>query len=151
METHLITGCAGFISKHLIQKLIKEKIKIIGIDNFLLGNKENIDFAVLTTKSAEFTYQLLKNLNLQPKMLYGHESGTKQNVLLQLSKDQRIKGFIEDRRDTLEAVLNTPGLGSIPCYLAGWGYLRPNDKMLMPSGIYLLETKNLMLPLANWH
>ena len=44
METHLITGCAGFISKHLIQKLIKEKIKIIGIDNFLLGNKENIDF-----------------------------------------------------------------------------------------------------------
>ena len=113
-------------------------------------NNEDIDFAVLTTKNAEFTSQLLKSLNLKPKLLYGHESGSKPNVLLQLSKDQKIKGFIEDRRATLETVLNTPGLSFLPCYLAGWGYLKDGEAKALPPNIYLLELKTFLTPLASW-
>ncbi len=111
---------------------------------------ESIEFGVLTTKSAEFTAELLDHLNLRPKLLYGHESGDKPRVLLEISKDRPVAGFIEDRRRTLEIVLNTPGLESIPCYLANWGYLKPLDNKNLPSGIQLLEKTKFLSPLANW-
>ncbi len=112
--------------------------------------KEQIDFAVLTTKSASFTSELLIHLKLQPVLLYGHESGKKPNLLLQIAKNHSIIGFIEDRRKTLETVRNTPGLGSIPCYLANWGYLKPTDGQHLPKGIHLLKQSDFMSPLANW-
>lgn len=34
MNTVLVTGCAGFIGSHLVERLLKENIKVIGIDNF---------------------------------------------------------------------------------------------------------------------
>ncbi|KGG10745.1 HAD hydrolase [Prochlorococcus sp. SS52] len=111
---------------------------------------ESVDFGVLTTKSAEFTSELLNHFNLHPNFLYGHESGQKTTVLLQISKDHSVRGFIEDRRATLETVLNTPGISSIPCYLADWGYLKPDDRKDLPSDIHLLKPEKLMSPLANW-
>ncbi len=111
---------------------------------------EGTDFAVLTTKSASFTSELLNHFNLYPKLLYGHESGKKPNLLLQIAKERLIRGFIEDRRATLETVINTPGLSSIPCYLATWGYLKPQDFHHLPKKINLLRPENLMSPLANW-
>jgi len=42
-STILVTGGAGFIGSHLIDRLIKEGVqKIITVDNLFLGNKENI-------------------------------------------------------------------------------------------------------------
>lgn len=32
--TILVTGCAGFIGSHLVEKLLKDKHRVIGIDNF---------------------------------------------------------------------------------------------------------------------
>lgn len=41
----LVTGCAGFIASHLIEKLLEDTTNdIIGIDNFYSGNKENLNF-----------------------------------------------------------------------------------------------------------
>ena len=111
---------------------------------------ESIDFGVLTTKNAFFTVKILDHLNLYPSFIYGYESGSKPEVLREISKKRTIKGFVEDRRATLETVLNIPELHSIPCYLASWGYLKPDDVIDLPSGIKLLETKNLTSPLANW-
>ncbi len=111
---------------------------------------EKIDFGVLTTKSAEFTETLLSHLNLYPKFIHGHESGSKPKLLSEISKECSIAGFIEDRRKTLETVIKTPGINSIPCYLAEWGYLKPLDSKNLPLGIHLLKTKKLMSPLANW-
>ncbi len=34
MKKILVTGCAGFIGSHLVEKLLKNKWKIVGIDNF---------------------------------------------------------------------------------------------------------------------
>lgn len=39
----LITGAAGFIGSHLSEQLLKLNQKVIGIDNFITGNKENIE------------------------------------------------------------------------------------------------------------
>lgn len=41
--TWLITGVAGFIGSHLLETLLKNDQKVVGLDNFLVGKKENID------------------------------------------------------------------------------------------------------------
>ena len=56
--------------------------------------KENIEFAVLTTKSIEFTKILLNSFSLKPKLIFGHESGSKIDVLNQLLNKRIIRGFI---------------------------------------------------------
>ncbi len=112
--------------------------------------KEGIEFAVLTTKSFEFTKKLLDCFDLQPKLLFGHESGSKVDVLNKLLQTRIIQGFIEDRRITLEKVLEDPKLKSIPCYLASWGYLKPQDKNNLPAGIKLLNSDTLREPISEW-
>ncbi len=112
--------------------------------------KEGIEFAILTTKSIQFTKKLLDCFDLQPKLVFGHESGSKVDVLNQLLQTRIIQGFIEDRRTTLEKVLEDPKLKSIPCYLASWGYLKPQDKNNLPSGIKLLNSDTLREPIAKW-
>ena len=112
--------------------------------------KDGIEFAVLTTKSIEFTKKLLDCFDLQPKLVFGHESGSKIDVLNQLLQTRIIHGFIEDRRTTLEKVLGDPKLKSIPCYLASWGYLKPQDKNNLPAGIKLLNSDTLRKPIFNW-
>jgi len=38
----LLTGAAGFLGSHLSDRLIKEGHQVIGMDNFITGNKENL-------------------------------------------------------------------------------------------------------------
>ena len=112
--------------------------------------KEGIEFAVLTTKSIEFTEKLLNSFSLQPKLIFGHESGSKVDVLNELLYKRIIRGFIEDRRSTLEKVLEDPKLRLIPCYLASWGYLKPQDRKNLPSGIKLINQEIFKEPISNW-
>ncbi len=112
--------------------------------------KEGIEFAVLTTKSIEFTKKLLDCFDLHPKLVFGHESGSKIEVLNQLLQKRIIQGFIEDRRTTLEKVLEDPNLKFIPCYLASWGYLKPQDRNHLPSGIKLINLDTLREPISRW-
>jgi len=42
MERVLITGAAGFLGSHLIDKFLSEGFEVIGIDNFITGNPNNI-------------------------------------------------------------------------------------------------------------
>ena len=111
---------------------------------------EGIDLVVLTTKGTEFASELLHWLKLKPKFLYGHEAGSKTQILLQLAEKETLRGFIEDRRATLEKTIALPSLNSLPCYLAAWGYLKPNDIHDLPEKIQLLNLKDLANPLAMW-
>ena len=39
----LVTGGAGFIGSHLVEELVKNKVKVLVVDNLLTGKKSNID------------------------------------------------------------------------------------------------------------
>lgn len=41
MKTVLVTGGAGFIGSHLCERLVKEGYKVISLDNYFAGSKEN--------------------------------------------------------------------------------------------------------------
>ena len=43
MKTVLITGGAGFIGSHLCGFLLDKGFKVICMDNFITGNKKNIN------------------------------------------------------------------------------------------------------------
>ena len=42
MKRVLITGAAGFLGSHLCDRFIREGYKVIGMDNFITGDKKNI-------------------------------------------------------------------------------------------------------------
>jgi UDP-glucose 4-epimerase len=52
-ETSLVTGAAGFIGSHLVDRLLAMGNRVIGIDNFLLGQRENLASA---GKNAQFSF-----------------------------------------------------------------------------------------------
>ena len=138
------------ISNHFNQWLNTHKPFIEVVQRLQALDEEQINFVILTTKSLEFTQKLLKNLNLKPKFVFGHESGNKSEILTQLLETETIRGFVEDRRSTLETVLEDRNLQAIPCYLATWGYLKPEDLKDLPSGIQLLNIQTLQTPIKNW-
>jgi dTDP-glucose 4,6-dehydratase len=42
MKTAVVTGGAGFLGSHLTDRLLKEGFRVIGVDNFITGNPENV-------------------------------------------------------------------------------------------------------------
>ena len=42
-KSWLITGVAGFIGSNLLEKLLKNNQKVIGLDNFSTGFQSNLD------------------------------------------------------------------------------------------------------------
>ncbi len=122
-----------------------------GVPGRLVGlEEEGVAWSVLTTKGRDFTAELLDAFQLRPVLLDGRESGPKPEVLLRLRREWALKGFVEDRRATLEVVLETPGLEGLKCFLADWGYLRPADREGLPEGLDLLSTSKFAAPLAIW-
>ena len=42
----LVTGGAGFIGSHLVEELVKNKVKVLVVDNLLTGKKSNINILI---------------------------------------------------------------------------------------------------------
>ena len=42
-KTWLVTGVAGFIGSHLLEKLLSLGQKVVGLDNFATGHQHNLD------------------------------------------------------------------------------------------------------------
>lgn len=120
------------------------------VDRLQRLDEEDADWAVLTTKTASFTADLLAGFELKPRCLLGREAGAKPDVLLRLQGERPLRAFVEDRRATLEAVQSTPGLEDLSCLLVSWGYLRPKDRENLPPGLQLMDPALLASPLAQW-
>ena len=104
---------------------------------------------IISTKGKTFTSKILSNLDIFPELVFGYESGSKVDIISNLSLNYDIKGFIEDRRKTLSNILENNQTKFINCYLAEWGYLKSTDKINLPQGIKLLKMKNLEDIVAN--
>ena len=112
--------------------------------------QEGAAWIVLTTKGGAFAQELLAAAGLAPAAVFGHEQGSKPEVLARLREPGRTLWFVEDRRPTLELVRATPGLEAVRCFLVSWGYLGPGDRDRLPEGIALLEPQAFAAPLAQW-
>ena len=146
----LSTDQQGWLARHHFYPGVRERLHQL--------EEEGARWAVLTTKGEAFTAELLTAAGLRPVALYGHEAGSKTEVLHSLLQQQpgsdeplRPLWFVEDRRPTLELVRQNPGLDTVRCLLASWGYLAPGDrKGLEEIGIHWLTPERFQAPLAEW-
>jgi phosphoglycolate phosphatase-like HAD superfamily hydrolase len=121
---------------------VKERLQRLG--------QEGADWVVLTTKGAAFAARLLAAAALEHSALYGHEHGSKPEVLHQLLDQGRPLWFVEDRRPTLATVRADSRLASVRCFLVSWGYLGPQDAEALPADIGWLTPELFAAPLAQW-
>ena len=113
------------------------------------AKNKGYSIGIISTKHRTFTAKILSNLNIFPELIFGYESGPKVDIISNLSLNYDIKGFVEDRRNTLSKILQNNQTKFINCYLAEWGYLKSTDKIDLPQGIKLLKIKNLEDLVAN--
>ncbi len=123
MGIHVVTGCAGFIGKHITIQLLNQGFEVYGFDNFLLGREENIDYLkkfnnkfkfheidlssensskevldLLGKKDIDTVWHFAANSDIRGFM-YGYERDFKNTFLttlniLEASKNLNIKDFI---------------------------------------------------------
>jgi phosphoglycolate phosphatase-like HAD superfamily hydrolase len=132
----------GWLALHRFFPGVVERLRRLG--------GETSDWLVLTTKGAAFARRILEAAELEPRCVYGHEQGSKPEVLERLLAEGRPLWFLEDRRPTLEEVRGRPRLDAVRCFLVSWGYLAPGDAEDLPEGIQWLEPGQFQQPLARW-
>ncbi|MBS3182062.1 dTDP-glucose 4,6-dehydratase [Leucobacter manosquensis] len=73
----LVTGGAGFIGSHLVDRLVKEGARrIVVVDNFFLGNEHNLDDAKRTGADLEVVRLDASNLSAMQDVVEQHEVET---------------------------------------------------------------------------
>ncbi len=69
-RTVLITGAAGFVGSHLVDRAIKEGFRVIGIDNFITGTEENIKHLANEPEFVFIEHDVIKPIDLEDKIDY---------------------------------------------------------------------------------
>ena len=135
---------AGWLALHRFFPGVERRLHELAVDG--------VPWLVLTTKGGAYAARLLEAAGLEPQAVYGHEQGSKPDVLLSLREGGRPLWFVEDRRPTLQWVRATPGLEAVRCFLALWGYLAPGDEEGLESEAILpLDAARFAGPLADWN
>jgi nucleoside-diphosphate-sugar epimerase len=50
LKSALVSGAAGFVGSHLVDRLLEEGFAIVGVDNFITGKEENLNSAKSNSK-----------------------------------------------------------------------------------------------------
>jgi nucleoside-diphosphate-sugar epimerase len=67
-KVYFVTGAAGFIGSNIVKRLIKEKVEVRAIDNFLTGRRENIGPFL---SEIEFVEGDIRDLSLLKELMKG--------------------------------------------------------------------------------
>lgn len=70
--TSYVTGAAGFIGSHLVDRLLAAGHRVIGVDNFVLGRKANLAQA---SKNPNFVFQELDVNNFEAALAFVKQHG----------------------------------------------------------------------------
>ena len=68
--SNLITGGAGFIGSHLIDRLMKNGEYVICLDNLTTGNIENINHWLYNSKFTFIKHDITKTIDLKVKKIW---------------------------------------------------------------------------------
>ena len=68
MSNILVTGGAGFIGSHLCDELIKQKHKVICVDNFFTGQKQNIEHLIENKEFTVIDHDIIDPLHIDQKI-----------------------------------------------------------------------------------
>lgn len=71
----LITGAAGFIGSHLVDKFLYEGYEVVGIDNFLTGNPQNLSHL----ESNNYFYFIEADVSLEKEIKRVEKFATEKN------------------------------------------------------------------------
>jgi UDP-glucose 4-epimerase len=66
-ESSLVTGAAGFIGSHLVDRLLAQGHRVVGLDNMTLGRRANLTKAL---QNGQFTFAELDVNNLEACLAY---------------------------------------------------------------------------------
>ena len=98
----LITGAAGFIGSHLVRTLLSINQKVIGLDNFSTGKRENLD-----AKASRVEIENLKNFTFVQGDISNYDDCEKALTCLQTRK-------FNAQNSDVDIVLHHAALGSVP-------------------------------------
>jgi len=107
-KINLITGSAGFIGHHLAQSLLDDGEVVVGVDNFTLGHKKNIQKLKLNKNFYFFNHDLskLQTVNDLEKDLKNFQI----DFVWHLAANSDIRGFINgpevDLLNTFQTTVN---------------------------------------------
>ena len=110
---------------------------VVELDNM------NINFIIISSKNSKFLKYICPKFQIKPLEIYGYEHGTKISILRKLEKKYNIIGFVEDRREALEEVINDKLTSNIPCFFADWGYNLKEDQINLNDKISIISLKTL--------
>ena len=101
MAKFLVTGCAGFIGSNLVDKLLLNNNKVIGIDNFSTGKKQFLENA-LNNKDFKFIQSDLKNIENYMSDIKGI------NLIFHMAANADVRfGLNHPNKDLNENTINT--------------------------------------------
>jgi dTDP-glucose 4,6-dehydratase len=64
MKTAVVTGGAGFLGSHLTDRLLGEGYRVIGVDNFITGNRANLDHLTTDTRYSFIEHDVTKYIHI---------------------------------------------------------------------------------------
>lgn len=70
MKTVLITGAAGFLGSHLCDRFVKEGYKVIGMDNLITGNLQNIEHLMPLEQFEFYNHDVSKHIHIPGDLDY---------------------------------------------------------------------------------
>lgn len=92
MKNILITGAAGFIGSHLCEFYLNKNCKVIGVDNLITGNKQNVSHLLNNVNFKFIEHDICKKLELNEKI----------DVILHFASPASPKNFIKYSMEILD-------------------------------------------------